>query len=49
MARLKSGLLIRSEYPFFSQELAMADLAFVLAAVAIFALVALIARGVAKL
>ncbi|MGR4881196.1 hypothetical protein ACIPUC_17575 [Streptomyces sp. LARHCF249] len=33
----------------FTQELAMADLAFVVTTVAVFALVALIARGVTKL
>ncbi|MEU6310901.1 hypothetical protein [Streptomyces sp. NPDC047014] len=36
-------------HPVSSQELAMADLAFVLATLAVFGLVALVARGVAKL
>ncbi|MET9375858.1 hypothetical protein ACFYV5_11780 [Streptomyces sp. NPDC003035] len=44
-----SALLISSENPFFTQELTMADVAFVVTAVAVFALVALIAKGVAKL
>ncbi|MFD3656711.1 hypothetical protein [Streptomyces sp. NPDC058620] len=35
--------------PHFNQELTMADLAFVVTTVAVFALVALIARGVTKL
>ncbi|WP_329620520.1 hypothetical protein OG357_08190 [Streptomyces sp. NBC_01255] len=42
-------MLISSENPFFTQELTMADLAFVATTVAIFALVAFIAKGVAKL
>ncbi|MFF3085185.1 hypothetical protein ACFVRB_09065 [Streptomyces nojiriensis] len=41
-----SGRFISSH---FTQELAMADLAFVVTTVAVFALVALIARGVTKL
>ncbi|MFJ6719243.1 hypothetical protein [Streptomyces sp. NPDC091259] len=36
-------------FPLFPQEFSMADVAFVLAAVAVFALVALVARGVTKL
>ncbi|MFF1558474.1 hypothetical protein [Streptomyces sp. NPDC058279] len=36
-------------FSLFTQELAMADMAFVLATVAVFALVALVARGVTKL
>ncbi|WP_405387313.1 hypothetical protein OG596_05085 [Streptomyces sp. NBC_01102] len=35
--------------PYFIQELTMADLAFVVTTVAVFALVALISRGVTKL
>lgn len=35
--------------PYVNQELAMADLAFVATTIAVFALVALIARGVTKL
>ncbi|MET8346066.1 hypothetical protein [Streptomyces microflavus] len=35
--------------PHINQELAMADLAFVVTTIAVFALVALIARGVTKL
>lgn len=38
-----------SENPFFTQELTMADMAFVVTTIAVFALVAVIARGVAKL
>ncbi|TPQ16507.1 hypothetical protein FGD71_041520 [Streptomyces sporangiiformans] len=44
-------LLVRSSYGFpnLTQELAMADLAFVITTVAVFALVAFVARGVTKL
>ncbi|MFD3945387.1 hypothetical protein [Streptomyces sp. NPDC058579] len=49
MTWLKSALLIQSENPFFTQELTMADVAFVVTTIAIFALVAFIAKGVAKL
>ncbi|MFB7369489.1 hypothetical protein ACFC0D_06575 [Streptomyces sp. NPDC056222] len=45
----KSALLIWSENPFFTQELTMADVAFVVTTIAVFALVAFIAKGVAKL
>lgn len=45
----KSVLLVWSENPFFTQELTMADVAFVVTTVAVFALVAFIAKGVAKL
>ncbi|GGT17982.1 hypothetical protein [Streptomyces purpureus] len=48
-AWLKGDFLIWSENPFFIQELTMADLAFVVTTVAVFALVAFIAKGVAKL
>ncbi|MFI7293650.1 hypothetical protein [Streptomyces sp. NPDC050121] len=41
-------LEVRS-YPNLIQELAMADVAFVVATIAVFALVALVAKGVAKL
>ncbi|MEU0401476.1 hypothetical protein ABZ318_14765 [Streptomyces sp. NPDC006197] len=46
---LKGGFLIWSENPFFTQELTMADTAFVVTTIAVFALVAFIAKGVAKL
>ncbi|MFJ9031260.1 hypothetical protein ACIRQP_22585 [Streptomyces sp. NPDC102274] len=48
--RLRTGspLEVRS-FPNLFQELTMADLAFVVITVAIFALVALVAKGVAKL
>ncbi|MFF5932185.1 hypothetical protein [Streptomyces sp. NPDC012508] len=49
MTWLKGGFLITSENPFFIQEPTMADMAFVVTTIAIFALVALIAKGVAKL
>lgn len=42
------SLEVRS-YPNLFQELAMADVAFVVATIAVFALVALVAKGVAKL
>ncbi|GFH69086.1 hypothetical protein Sgou_43870 [Streptomyces gougerotii] len=38
-----------NSFPYVNQELAMADLAFVVAILAVFALVALVARGVTKL
>jgi hypothetical protein len=50
--RLSAGHGVSSGSPFVSelfQEYAMADLAFVVTTVAIFVLVALIAKGVAKL
>ncbi|MFI1395400.1 hypothetical protein [Streptomyces sp. NPDC020681] len=46
---LKSGFLEQSENPNLIQELTMADVAFVVTTIAVFALVALIAKGVAKL
>ncbi|RPK68823.1 hypothetical protein EES43_01270 [Streptomyces sp. ADI96-02] len=49
VARSGGGFLISSENPFFIQELTMADLAFVVTTIAVFALVALVAKGVAKL
>ncbi|MFC5800075.1 hypothetical protein [Streptomyces formicae] len=45
----KSGFLESSEYPNLFQELTMADLAFVVTTIVVFALVALAAKGVAKL
>ncbi|MER5706873.1 MULTISPECIES: hypothetical protein [Streptomyces] len=42
-------MLSSSENPFFTQELTMADVAFVVTTIAVFALVAFIAKGVAKL
>ncbi|MEU3431735.1 hypothetical protein [Streptomyces gardneri] len=45
----KGDFLISSENPFFTQELTMADVAFVVTTIAVFALVAFIAKGVAKL
>ncbi|WP_329123572.1 hypothetical protein [Streptomyces sp. NBC_01353] len=45
----KGALLIWSENPFFTQELTMADVAFVVTTIAVFALVAFIGKGVAKL
>ncbi|UUN29998.1 hypothetical protein [Streptomyces sp. FIT100] len=45
----KSCFLESSEYPNLFQELTMADLAFVVTTIAVFALVALAAKGVAKL
>lgn len=45
----KGALLSSSENPFFTQELTMADVAFVVTTIAVFALVAFIAKGVAKL
>ncbi|MFH8756871.1 hypothetical protein [Streptomyces atroolivaceus] len=44
-----SGLTGRFPFIYFPQELTMADLAFVVTMIAVFALVALIARGVTKL
>ncbi|MEV7106293.1 hypothetical protein [Streptomyces atroolivaceus] len=44
-----SGLTGRFPFIHFPQELTMADLAFVVTVIAVFALVALIARGVTKL
>ncbi|MGX1727742.1 hypothetical protein ACWIGE_13820 [Streptomyces diastaticus] len=38
-----------NSFPYVNQEIAMADLAFVVAILAVFALVALVARGVTKL
>ncbi|MEU2109961.1 hypothetical protein [Streptomyces sp. NPDC019507] len=49
MAWLKAGYLSLSDIPHLTQELTMADVAFVVTTIAVFALVALIAKGVAKL
>ncbi|MEU1483030.1 hypothetical protein [Streptomyces sp. NPDC005752] len=38
----------RSHFPHFTQEPTMADLAFVVTTIAVFALVAIVARGVTK-
>ncbi|MFD7613950.1 hypothetical protein [Streptomyces sp. NPDC059828] len=46
---LKRGFLESSENPHLIQEHPMADVAFVVTTIAVFALVALVARGVAKL
>lgn len=46
---LPRGLLMRSENPYLIQEHTMADVAFVVTTIAVFALVALIAKGVSKL
>lgn len=46
---LAGGLLWGSEKPNLIKEHTMADVAFVVTTIAVFALVALIARGVAKL
>ncbi|WP_327370311.1 hypothetical protein [Streptomyces sp. NBC_01217] len=40
---------MRSENPYLIQELTMADVAFVVITIAVFALVAVVAKGVAKL
>ncbi|MEU9759910.1 hypothetical protein [Streptomyces sp. NPDC047985] len=42
-------MLRRSENPYLIQEHTMADLAFVVTTIAVFALVALVAKGVARL
>jgi hypothetical protein len=43
------GFLVWSDKPNLLQEFTMADVAFVVATIAVFALVALVAKGVAKL
>ena len=43
------GFLVWSDNPNLLQEFTMADVAFVVATIAVFALVALVAKGVAKL
>ncbi|MET9520207.1 hypothetical protein [Streptomyces sp. NPDC002994] len=43
------GFLGRSDNPYLLQEHTMADVAFVVAALAVFALVAAVAKGVTKL
>ncbi|MFD4322941.1 hypothetical protein [Streptomyces sp. NPDC058548] len=45
----RSDFLQPSENPFVTRELTMADVAFVVTTIAVFALVAFIAKGVAKL
>ncbi len=47
-ARRGRGFLEGSENPYRTQEHPMADLAFVVTTLAVFALVALVAKGVAK-